>query len=518
VTRKTQPTKAPAALLATLLLLLAAACSDSTSEAQEGVQDPGATAGGEDSGPARGEDPGGSRDPGAASSGDRGPAGGEDEGGGPASDPGPAEDPGPATADATEVADVVEQKDEGEQDVAEPADTTGAGDDVASDPGPSTPPEGSAWPMFGGGTRSSGRSAATFRTGYELLWSVDVPDFGYGGAALGPDGRVVGASHGPERIYAVSADGSELWTTDLPSDVWSVDVTPAVDAEGQVYAVAQSGHYLRLGAGGEVEVSKIIMVGDGLGATFFRGSPTLDGEGNIYAPTDPGLGGGTATLFKIDPQGEVLWKRAYGPSSSGDGAPAIDEDGSVVVATNGGDVTSNGLLMRLDPADGTLKDSHQEIGYFRGSPALGEDGSIYLASRGGVLAFGADLEPLWKTPEAVGRGTPAVGADRVYVLTDASKLVAIDRSDGMPLWEHQLTAGSDLNRAQPAVDACDRVAAATSGGELALLSPAGDVLFEATFEGQALSGPAIGHGGEIYVRAYKLFAYGGGAPGTCGEN
>lgn len=375
-------------------------------------------------------------------------------------------------------------------------------------------PLDSSWPVFGGNAQHTGRIDVPFFEDYSLDWSVPVPRFSYAGVVVGPDGLVVGASSETstgEHVYAIEADGDGLWDIEIPATVdeelfYGIDMSPALSADGWAYWGSQSGHFVGVDiAAGSVEIIKRpLLADDPFAASFFRSSPIIDQAGALYvmASAPIGVEGG---LLKLTPNGTVLWVAPYG----GDGSPALNHDGQIVAA-------GGGMIVVIDRHTGDLIDSYEPRGgMLYGSPAIDDDGNIYVATGIGLVAVDADLNLLWESEEVVSRSTPAIGSEHIYIIDFDGYLRALDKTTGAPLWSHDIGEGSDRNRAQPAVDPCDNVAVASTGGNLAVLRSNGDPMFETTFEGGALTGPAVGPDGAIYVRGYSVFAYRGTTPSSC---
>ena len=59
------------------------------------------------------------------------------------------------------------------------------------------------------------------------------------------------------------------------------------------------------------------------------------------------------------------------------------------------------------------------------------------------------------------------------------------------------------------------VVVASNAGQLIAATPAGDIVWDKTFNGAALGGAAVGANGTIYVRANGVFASGGSTPVAC---
>ncbi len=87
--------------------------------------------------------------------------------------------------------------------------------------------------------------------------------------------------------------------------------------------------------------------GAGVLTSFLSHTPAIDGEGNVYVTTS-----NSSDLLKISPDGQLLWQKQVGLSTTQNTSPSLEADGSTVYAC-GGNATNSRI--RAFAADGTEK-------------------------------------------------------------------------------------------------------------------------------------------------------------------
>ncbi len=107
-------------------------------------------------------------------------------------------------------------------------------------------------------------------------------------------------------------------------------------------------------------------------------------DGSVYVAGITADGGGDAVLLKFDPNGNLLWERAWGGTESDSaGAVATHSDGSVYVAgrtTSFGPSFSGLFVLKFDPAGSLVWQRHWDDAAGFESMAVTPDGSVYAAS------------------------------------------------------------------------------------------------------------------------------------------
>lgn len=386
----------------------------------------------------------------------------------------------------------------------------------------------SPWPMAGGDRRHTGRSAAPLPIQADLKWHVPVGRFGYAGVIVGrSDGEdvVFGVSHDweyGEKAFAVRETGQVLWETVIPDEP-GADATPFLDeSSGVLYFPAQDNSITAIQAATGHVLWKKPYPQAGTGQ-FITSSPTPGLADTFYLLQDTLLLGDRAGLVAVRMDGSPAWTMDLGPASHGEGAVAVDDNGGLVVVTTYAldGYMPAGRVVRLTPDGATIlwDYRHSKPFPFFGTPAVDDDGDVYFGAQGqvgdwlGAVTATGTLK--WENWEVSSRGSPAIGPDVIALIDDAGHLAVLDKETGQLRFRVAVGEGVDRNRAQPVTDRCGRVVAASTGGRIVAVDPTGEVLWEQTFEGQALSGPAVGSDGTLYVRAYGLYAFAGPAAPDC---
>ncbi len=385
----------------------------------------------------------------------------------------------------------------------------------------SAQPRPSAWPNTGRDLQHSARDCqAEFKCRLVPGWAVDVPNHGFGGIVIaeGADGDVILGGAGSE-VFAFTADGAPFgepvdiaaWALEhTPSPdgrgVFGIDTTPVVSADGSARLFTQSGHVVRIRVEEDhlavQSIERAASGGQFEGGTFFKASPIMDTDGNVYVQTSSATLGGFGGLMKLSAAGAVQWTN----NLVGEGSPAINEVGDLVVVSSRVVATvdremGHTLLQTYNPAPpgnmgwGSLPQEVRDLysehprtqmiqgktiltGILRGSAVIDPvDGSIYVTktdSSEGLVSLAPDLRLRWTADpddlipsfyhpcdseenphygqDCYPHGLPAwsstasvaVGIDRVYlsfrVYVGRSEVWfgAFAKSDGRSLWKRRL--------------------------------------------------------------------------------
>ncbi len=291
------------------------------------------------------------------------------------------------------------------------------------------------------------------------------------GVALDPEGNalVVAAVQG-----AVDFDGEQLPAGggyDVFVGKWDPDCQPVwrlrVGGSGD-----QSPYSVAADSAGNVYVG-----GAFLGKLSFGGDPLVTGS----QPPSGYLSNGAAFLAKLDPDGQLLWQKAFGLQQNAQiDSIAVGADDNVVVAGKfegdidfGGEVLegwSSGFLAKLDPDGNHL---------FSRAFAAGNDGRLVYpvsVSVGAGLSLGGTLD-----------GTADLGGGPISSMepswdTFAARLDA----DGNHLWSTTFPSPGWGDDGEAAIDAEGRVAVARTFDEAEIFVD----LFDA--DGQLAWSKAIG--------------------------
>ncbi|MCF8026174.1 MAG: PQQ-binding-like beta-propeller repeat protein [Desulfobacteraceae bacterium] len=247
--------------------------------------------------------------------------------------------------------------------------------------------------------------------------------------AVSPSGLNIYFGSDDHLIYAVSVeDGSRKWSRNLGGDVAS---TPAVDAEGYVYAGSGDGHvYCLEPIAGAIEWR---FPAGAAGRGHFFSSPALDEERNrLY------IGSTDHHLYALDMDtGERIWRFQTGSKIVS--SPAIGFDHTVYIGS------LDGFLYAVNP-DGTLKwrfDAKTEI---RGSPALDRDGTIFFGSSlfqgeanpdNGLYAISTVGQKKWFVQKHNGfAGSPVIADSGTLVVSSwDNRIYGSSRSGGLEMYK-----------------------------------------------------------------------------------
>lgn len=175
--------------------------------------------------------------------------------------------------------------------------------------------------------------------------------------------------------------------------------------------------------------------------SFFGGGLAYD-DGRLFVTT------GMGRIFALDAgSGEEIWQRRAGaPMRAG---PTV-RDGRVVA------VTTVNRTLALAAEDGSELWTHQGIEeeaaiLGAASPAMSESSTVVAYSSGELVALlNENGRLLWADSltgatraDAIAdmsdiRGMPAIGGDRVYAVSNANQMVAVDARSGALAWEIEL--------------------------------------------------------------------------------
>ena len=113
-------------------------------------------------------------------------------------------------------------------------------------------------------------------------------------------------------------------------------------------------------------------------------SVAVAADGSVYVAGITADGGGDAVLLKFDPNGNLLWERAWGGADSDSaGAVATHSDGSVYVAgraTSFGPSSAGVFVLKFNSLGGLVWQRYWDDAAGFEAMAVSSDGSIYAAS------------------------------------------------------------------------------------------------------------------------------------------
>lgn len=343
----------------------------------------------------------------------------------------------------------------------------------------------------------------------QLIWSADI------GAGDARKQRITADPVvGDGRVYTLDSSARVTATTTGGATVWSRDLTPEFDREGQasgggltyaggrVYVALGFGFVAALDAatGDEIWRQKLEATGSG--------APTVSGD-LVY------LVAGDDTGWAINKDsGRIAWQIGAAQSVTnvlGAPSPAVADD-LAVFAFGSGDVQAvfrRGGLRRWDSAVVGQRQGRalSTVSDITAAPLI-DKGRIYVGNQSGrmvALSLGGG-QRLWTAKEgAVGTIWPA--GDSVFAITDLNELVRLSAEDGSRIWGVKLpkfTKERPKKRAQifahygPVV-AGGRVLVLSNDGQMRSFDPRdGSLLNMVAIPGGATTAPAIA-GGTLYV-------------------
>lgn len=281
------------------------------------------------------------------------------------------------------------------------------------------------------------------RTG-KVMWRFD--------AHAAVQGQIVAASSGgavyfitaDRRLHAINSAGREIFVRS------AAGTSPAVGADGTIYAEGARGGLMALDAGGKLRW--FAELGGGAG-------PLAVGPDNtVYDATD-------SELVAVAANGATKWQI----SMPGVRQVALSPDGMLIAVTDGGLTTLS--------SDGVIQWTFAPPAGIAGAVAI-EGSALYVASPDNSL-YALDLaagNELWHRAAAGGgkTGVTVDGTGKLYVGGDAA-LAAFDVA-GARDWS---SSGFTPESVAPAVSSSGTAFVAAQGGHLAAIGPAGQLLWVA---------------------------------------
>jgi hypothetical protein len=274
------------------------------------------------------------------------------------------------------------------------------------------------------GTSQSTTTLSAVTSAGALVWTLDLEalpsePFG-GGPIVGSDGMLYVTTS--DTLFAVHPDGGVAWKYPFPVNTSSRGA-PAIGPNGRVYVslLGDSNLVAVDPSGNESWEFSIIKIDPRkmLGADVYA-SPVIGPDGTAYIATTQC--NAPTTVYAIDPGGNLRWMTDFG--AYGDvvmGAPAVAEDGSIVV------VNQQGGAARLS-AEGAVLWTLDINANVYSSVALGADGTAYVGSAypGAALhAISAKGAILWSLALGSDVGDGAIAANGHIVVTSGKVLFDI---------------------------------------------------------------------------------------------
>ncbi|MCC5966989.1 MAG: PQQ-binding-like beta-propeller repeat protein [Natronohydrobacter sp.] len=318
------------------------------------------------------------------------------------------------------------------------------------------------------------------------------------------------------RVSAVTTAGEVAWTRDLtPAFARSPDAASGgglAIANGRLYVASAFGMLwaLDLSSGAEVWSKRF--------DAPLSAAPTVSGNHVYVVATD-------STAWAIDAaSGQTDWQVSGAPSPSsmvGGAAPAVAGD-LVLFPTPAGELIAarrdTGQIMWRRAVAGTrIGVAYASVTDVTGDPVVQGD-TIYVGNQSGrVMALDrSNGQPIWTADEAAYGPVWPVGGS-VFLMSDRNRLVRLDASNGAFIWAAPLplhTRDSERRRAEifphygPTL-AGGRLIVGSGDGVLRSFDPAsGQLLGETELRSGAAITPIV-MGGTLYVvsRDGRLTAY-----------
>lgn len=256
----------------------------------------------------------------------------------------------------------------------------------------------------------------------------------YSSPAVGPNGDIYVCARdlknsGAARksfMIAVKADGTKRWHYAFGIDANFNYVTPAIDANGNIYIGHLTNKPFEIAVLNPETGSKINSIPLELGV---RSGISLDKNGNVYFCST-----GSNGLFSYGvASGTMNWQYNTNFSTTGGGI-SIGADGTVYTVADG----ANGGVVSAVAPNGSMKWEYMLPGAAQyGGAVLGTDGTIYAnggqvvkgAVSGGVVALNPDGTLKWHfaTEEDVNNCVPMVdNRGYVHFITDAGTYYVVN--------------------------------------------------------------------------------------------
>jgi outer membrane protein assembly factor BamB len=211
--------------------------------------------------------------------------------------------------------------------------------------------------------------------------------------------------------------------------------------------------------------------------------------------------------FSIDPsiEGALGWsgnEMIFTPSLNYD----YHTEYTVTVSTAAEDLAGNSMTSSFswsfttDAVEGTLKWTYYTAYPVNSSPAVASDGTIYTGSQAGKLyAINPDGTLKWSytTGDGINESSPAIGSDgTIYIGALDNKLYAIN-PNGTLKWAY--TTGDMISCSSPAVSSDGTVYIGSNDKKLHAVDSNGNLKWVFTTDSTVHSSPAIGEDGTVYI-------------------
>ena len=245
-----------------------------------------------------------------------------------------------------------------------------------------------------------------------LKWRFEPTIDEYAGShsspSVGSDGTIYFTAHWLsdlyyQRVYAVNPDGTEKWYYES-SDAGGYFVSAAIGSDGTIYLPGLNEYFLALNPDGTEKWR------------FYTGTPcsnaSIGPDGTLYIGA--GVNTNFSNVYALNPEtGEQIWKS---DNLNGEtavlAAPTVGADSVIYVNT--------GVIVALDPLDGSTKWIADAGGGPYSSPVISPDGTLYVGEGKGVIS--GTYGVLWAvTTSSMGLADsqwPAFGQNNAHLQID----------------------------------------------------------------------------------------------------
>lgn len=216
-----------------------------------------------------------------------------------------------------------------------------------------------------------------------LLWKTAQGDLvAPGGPSLGFDGtiHVFGGVQGQyARMYAFRPDGTLRWSYDLWDPAFWVLHAPAVGPDGTIHVIASFVYALR-------PDGTLKWFSSPSSSLSTYGAPAVDAQGNVYLASH-------YYAWKLNAQGSVVWEYLINPGCGSflghsHGSPLVDAAGRCYLGLGTGKRSAlpcERKMLVFSPSGAVVSSFTFDDIPGTSSPALAADGTLYIGTLGGGL-------------------------------------------------------------------------------------------------------------------------------------
>jgi len=363
------------------------------------------------------------------------------------------------------------------------------------------------WPQVGGNQTHAMYHLQASTAPLKKIWSADV------GASANADNRllaepivangIVYAMDSESEVTAVDAkSGDRLWRKDLTPDDEDDDLFGGglAVAEGKLVVSTPFAKVFALDA----KTGKKIWESDA--PSPMRAAPAVS-DGRVFVVTlDNQL-----IVYALD-DGRRLWSNAGVEEAAGllGGATPAVLGSTVVAAYTSGDLLAfdvvNGRILWSDNLAGkTRGDSTATLTDIRGRPVIDRELTIAISNGGVMAAINTKRGGRIWDASIGGTQSPWVAGDFIYVVTNQSEVICLQRQDGRIKWVQNLPPYEDPEKHRDPIYwtgpvlAGDRLLVTGSDGYAVSISPyTGKVIGQEELSGRTHL-PAVVADGTVYI-------------------